>query len=135
MTLLDYVPLAMLFFLACFGVLIYVASRDILSIFVCSLPLVLIFLLVARSTFRERRDELKIFENGFTYIDRKLTVNCLWNEVDDYSQTTGAFGGAEKLTSIRKSDGTWIPIATNMQGEDQLWPHMRIVPKWDGPEK
>jgi hypothetical protein len=135
MGILDYLPLFLLFFLTCFGVVVYIASRDILSIYVCSLPPVLIFLLMVRMTFSERGDELNVFENGFTYLDRRSTVSCLWSEIEDYSQTSGAFGGAEKLTSIKKANGPWIPIANNMQGKDQLWPHLGTVIKWEAPEE
>ncbi len=135
MGFLDYIPLVMLFFLAVFGVMIYATSKDILALFVCSLPLVLIFALVLRSTFGDRRDVLTIYENGFTYSDRKSLETCLWNEIEDYDQTSGAFGGADKLTSIKKEKGPWILLATNMQGKADLWPHLRTVVKYDGPEK
>ena len=135
MGMLDYLPLAILLFLACFGALMYVASREVWTIFLCAGPLVLIFILMLRISLGERSDELNVFENGFTYVDRKSSVSCLWSEIEDFSRAGGPFGGADNLTGIKKENGPWISIASNMQGKAELWPHVKTDLKWQGTEE
>lgn len=126
----HFLPLGAVLFLAVFGILVFVASREVPSIFICALPTALLFLVIARSAFLERSDELTIFENGFAYRHRGETVDCLWDEIEDYQQTRS---GA--VTAIKCEDGPWISFANEMQGLDELKPHLKIVVKWTGPEE
>lgn len=125
-----FIPVGATLFLAVFGVTTFVVSREIATFFICALPTSLVFLLLARSSFLDRRDELNIFENGFTYKNRKSTVDCLWEEIEDYKVTRHG-----TLTEVKKEDDPWISFANEMQGLDELKPHLKIIVKWTGPEE
>ncbi|MGH9820844.1 MAG: hypothetical protein ACRD43_11800, partial [Pyrinomonadaceae bacterium] len=126
----DYIPLGAVLFIAVFGVGTFLVSKDVLALFVCSLPTVIAFVLVAWQFFFTRRDELKVFENGFSYQTRKGLVTCLWDEIADYSVVR--WGG---ISAIKKENGPWISFAGNMQGIDDLRPHVRTLIKWTGSEE
>lgn len=126
-----YLPAIAVFFLFLFGLLTFVASEDIFSLAVCALPPFILFCVLAWTLFTDRNDELTVFENGFTYKDKKETVSCLWDEIEDYRTTTR--GGL--LTGVKKEKGPWIEFAHEMQGLDDLKPHLRTVIKWTGPEE
>ncbi len=126
-----YLPAIAVFFLFLFGLLTFVASEDIFSLAVCALPPFILFCVLAWSLFSDRNDELTVFENGFTYKDKKETVSCLWDEIEDYRTTTRG----NLLTGIKKENGPWIEFAHEMQGLDELQPHLRTVIKWTGPEE
>jgi hypothetical protein len=82
------------------------------------------------SIISTRKDELKVFENGFTYHTRKELVSCLWDEIEDYSTVRRS----TDISGIKKENGPWISLASNMQGIDDLRPHLRTLVKWTGPE-
>lgn len=126
-----YLPAIAVFFLFLFGVLTFVASEDIFSLAVCALPPFILFCVLAWTLFKDRNDELTVFENGFTYKDKKETLSCLWDEIEDYRTTTRG----NLLTGIKKENGPWIEFAHEMQGLDDLRPHLRTVIKWTGPEE
>jgi hypothetical protein len=126
-----YLPAIAVFFLFLFGLLTFVASEDIFSLAVCALPPLVLFCVLARTLFTDRNDELTVFENGFTYKDKKETVSCLWDEIEDYRTTTRG----NLLTGIKKENGPWIEFAHEMQGLESLQPHLRTVLKWTGPEE
>lgn len=128
---LDYIPIAAVLFLAVFGVGTFLVSRDVLALFVCSLPPVLAFVMLAWTLISTRRDELKIFENGFTYQTRKGLISCLWDEIEDFSITRRG----STISGIKKEHGPWISFANEMQGLEDLRPYLRTVVKWTGPEE
>ena len=127
----DYVPLGAVLFVAVFGVGTFLASRDILALFVCSLPPVIGFALLVWTYISDRKDELKVFENGFSYQTRKDLVSCLWDEIEDYSVVRRS----NDISAVKKENGPWINFANNMQGIDDLLPHVRTLIKWTGPEE
>jgi len=131
----DYIPLGLTLFLAAFGTLTAFISRDILAVGVCSLPTIVVFVLVARSFYMERNDVLKVFKNGFIYVSGRAEETCLWRDVDDYQVTRGRADDASRLVAVRRSDGKWIQLAGSMQGKDHLMPHMRTRVKFDEPER
>lgn len=132
----DYVPLGAMLFIAVFGIGTFLASKDVLTLFVCALPTVMAFVLVAWQLFWGRHDELKLFENGFSYQTRKELNSCLWHEIADYSISgKGLVSRGDDLVGIKKESGLWISFAEGMQGRDELLPHLRTVIKWTGPEE
>ncbi len=117
-------PLAALLLLVVFGVIMPIANQNIWLVPLCSLPAAGLFLGVLWSTVRERKDELTVYENGFTYLSGKKFSQCLWHEIVDYSTPTRS----SELTGVKKEDGTWINISTHMQGTEELRPHVsRLV--------
>jgi len=130
-TLFDLFPLALLLLVAGFGVLMPVANNNALLIPVCSVPMAIPFVVYLWTLIRTKRDELKIFENGFTYQSRKELVSCLWDEIEDYSTVRRS----TDISGIKKEYGPWISLASNMQGTDELRPYLRTLVKWTGPEE
>ena len=72
---------AILFLLVLFGVIIYVASEDWMTIPVCVAPFLVLFVITVRHLYATRRDELKIYKNGFTYKSGQNLQACLWPEI------------------------------------------------------
>jgi hypothetical protein len=123
-------PLGALLFLAAFGVILPIANENIWLVPACSLPTVLLFLAYLWNAIRLRKDELTIYENGFTYLSGKTFSTCLWHEIVDYQNVRRG----PEIAGIKKEDGTWINISTHMQGTDELRPHLRTVIEYTGPE-
>ncbi|HQX55508.1 MAG TPA: hypothetical protein PLP07_06245 [Pyrinomonadaceae bacterium] len=130
----DFVPLALVALIAGFGILLTAVNLAVVTFFVCTVPLMIPFLIIARTMIIERRDVMQIYENGFKYFDKKSETSCLWSEIADYNIARGPFGGIEGLTGIKKNDGNWVAIAGNMQGLDKLAPHLRKTLTWNGTE-
>lgn len=63
------------------GVIAYAESGDWLTIPVCVLPFLLLFAGLVRHLFSTRRDELRIYEHGFTYRSRRRLQICLWQDI------------------------------------------------------
>ncbi len=63
----------------------------------CSLP----FFYLAWMQFANRRDELRIYQNGFTYTSRNDIQTCLWSEAASFSFTTSMnHNYTEKVSDI-----------------------------------
>jgi len=73
---------AILFLLFLGGVIAYRETRDIWALPFCALPFGLLFVGVLWHLWTTRRDELRIYEHGFTYKNRKNLYACLWSEID-----------------------------------------------------
>ena len=129
-TISEIVPLGMLLLLAGFGAIIPLANNNLWLIPGCFLPLAIPLCLYLWEIIRTRKDELKIYENGFTYLSRKGMADCFWHEIEDYSTVRRK----SDIASIKKASGPWIKIAKNMQGTVDLEPHLRTVIKYSGPE-
>ncbi len=123
-------PLGLLLLLAVFGVIMPIANENVWLAPACSLPMAIPFCLYLGNLIRTRKDELQIYENGFTYLSSKKFSTCLWHEIVDYSTVRRG----PEISGIKKNDGTWINISINMQGLDELRPHMRTVIEYTGPE-
>jgi len=128
--LFELFPLALLLLVAGFGVIMPIANNNALLIPACSIPMAIPFFVYLWSIVSTRKDELKVFENGFTYQTRKELVSCLWDEIEDYSTVRRS----DDISGIKKENGPWISLASNMQGIDDLRPHLRTLVKWTGPE-
>lgn len=66
------------------GVFYYLDSRDWLTIPCCIAPSLLVLGSFVWSTVATRRDELRIYEKGFTYRSGKQLQTCLWTEIKTY---------------------------------------------------
>jgi hypothetical protein len=126
----TFLPLGAVLFVAAFGSLAAVASKDVFSVAVCAGPPILLFLGLLWTVVHDWNDELTVYENGFSYATSKGIVNCAWEEIEDYSQARRS----ADLTGVKKSDGTWIRFAGDMQGLELIQPHIRKVIKWTAPE-
>ena len=77
-----YLPLGALLFLLAFGVITYVAADDRWTFPCCVVLPLLLFILAAWHLFSTRRDELRIYEHGFTYQSGGNLQACLWSEIE-----------------------------------------------------
>jgi len=127
----DLFPLGLLLLVAGFGVIMPIANNNVWLFPACSVPMAIPFALYLWSMVSTRNDELKIFENGFTYQTRKGLASCLWDEIEDYSTVRRG----PDISGIKKENGPWISLASNIQGMDDLRSHLRILVKYTGPEE
>lgn len=72
---------ALLFFISLGGVIAYRETGDFWALPFCALPFFVLFCGVIWHSFVVRRDELRIYENGFSYRTRKKIQTCLWSEI------------------------------------------------------
>jgi hypothetical protein len=127
----SFLPLGAVLFLFAVGSISLVAVPDIMGKVICMGIPGIVFFIVFWSVISQWNEEMTVHANGFSYKDRKGIINCTWDEIVDYSTTTR--GGT--LAGVKKDDGTWIGIASDMQGLDLIKPHLRKVIAWKGPEK
>ncbi|HQZ83402.1 MAG TPA: hypothetical protein PLR83_09285 [Pyrinomonadaceae bacterium] len=125
------VPMAALLLVAGFGILLPIANENWWLAPACSLPMAIPFVVFTWTFFRTKNDELQVFKNGFAYRTGGETVTCLWDEIVDYSTARRS----SKATGVKKEDGKWINFAFQMQGIEDLQPHLRTVVTWKGPEE
>lgn len=129
-------PMFLLSFPALMGVAAIFAIPEIAGKIVCSVPAFLPLLIYVWATFTGRRDEMNIFENGFSYRNKGVTTECLWKQIEDYDAAGTAFSKMpDSLVSIKKENGPWIPVAAEMQGKEYLQPHLQTLIKWKGVEE
>ncbi len=110
-----------LFFITALFLLVTVASYlfapDTSSIFICTLPLVLlafVFLMMLRSAFLTGNDELRIYDDGFAYRSRSKTQTCRWEEIVHFQKHDGVH-----LLSVEKASGEMISFADDPLPEKQ----------------
>lgn len=125
------IPMAALLLVAAFGVLLPIANKNWWLAPACTLPMALPFVIYVWTFLRTKNDELQVFENGFTYRTGRETVSCLWDEIVDYATARRS----STPTGIKKEDGKWINVAFQMQGLDDLRPHLRTVITLKEPEE
>ena len=127
---------AVLFFLVVFGVITYVATRDYWTIPCCIVLPVIMFCLAAWQIFSTRRDELRIYENGFTYKSGRSLQSCLWNEIETYThrernnrEITELADGLFPLGSVEKKNGELIDFDADLPGTPE------IIARFESPKK
>jgi len=129
-------PIFLLMFPAFMGVAAIFAVPDIVGKIFCSVPAIFPLFIYLWFLFSSRRDEMRIYDNGFSYWNKGQTTECLWSQIEDYDTTKTAFSKLpDSLISIKKENGPWIPIAMDMQGKEYLEPHLRTLIKWKGLEE
>ncbi|KXK02908.1 MAG: hypothetical protein UZ17_ACD001001356 [Acidobacteria bacterium OLB17] len=80
-----------------------------------SLPLVFLVLRTVPAIF----DELRVFENGFTYKSRKGIATCLWSQVKDRAGILDV-DNRIKVASVEKRNKEKIVFAFGMRGLDVI---------------
>lgn len=110
-----------------FGILLYVSSEDWLTIPVCVVPFLVLFLGLVWYLFVSRRDELRIYENGFTLYSRNKVHSCLWSEIKSYDyrepfpREIGKIKeGSFPLDWIEKKNGEKILFDSNLEETEKL---------------
>lgn len=117
----------MLFFCLIFAVLTYVASGDLWTIPVCVLPFLLLFGGLVWHLFKTRRDELRIYESGFTYQSGRNLQTCLWAEIrllesrePMVRQIIPLENGRIPLDSVKKKNGEIIAFDDDLPGTTEI---------------
>lgn len=109
------------------GVIAYSETRDICVIPVCIVPFTLIFGGLVWHYFSTRHDELRIYENGFTYKSRKKLQSCLWDDIKtyrhrerkDYESAETAENFAP-LGVVEKTNGEEINFDDDLTGTQEI---------------
>lgn len=124
----KYLAPAVLLFLVVSGVITYIASNDWLTIPCCVALPVLMLLMASWQLFTTRRDELRIYENGFTYQSGKNLQASLWSEIKDCRirerserEIKELTEGAVPLGAIEKKNGETIDFETDVPGTDEIY--------------
>jgi hypothetical protein len=110
-----------------FGVLPLVIGEGLILSLIVGVPLLVVLYGLVSTTILERKDELKIHQNGFTYKSYKGYQSCLWDEIEDYRNTRNSNG----CSAIKKGNGEWISFSDGMEGRKELDPYLRTVIKSD----
>ena len=116
-----------LLFLVGFGALVYVSSNDPWTIPLCVGPPLLMFGLVLRQMFASRHDELRIYQNGFTYKSGRNLQTCLWKEIRNYRhrernhrEITALENGVVPLGAVEKKNGEVIEFDSDLPGTTEI---------------
>src|SRR5215213_5912740 len=116
-----------LFFLLIFGVITYVANRDLWTIPCCIVVPLLLFSLVVRQFVSTRKDELRIYENGFTYHAAKNLQSCLWTEIKTYHhrernsrEITELADDVFPLGAVEKKNGERVDFDSDVPGTPDI---------------
>lgn len=112
-------------FVAVFGILISVVNSDIVAFFICTIPLALPLFIISWNIFQTKNDELKIYQNGFTYQSRKGLQICLWKEIKYIEKNR--FG---KLNGIRKKNDKVIIVDVSSKGKENLTEKLKTLGLW-----
>ena len=123
----NFVIPGMIFCCLVFGVLTYVASGDWWTIPVCVLPFLLLFCGLIWHLFKTRRDELRIYEQGFTCQSGKSLQTCLWTEIKSLKYREPSAGeiarlesGKTPLDSVKKKNGEIIGFDDDLPGTTEI---------------
>ncbi len=109
------------------GVIAYQETQDIWVIPICMLPFLLMFCGIVWHIFSTRKDELRIYENGFTYKGGKVLHSCLWKEIKSYHHrelNSAEINELENeifpLGSIEKKNGEIIGFDHDLPGTQEI---------------
>jgi len=116
-----------LLFLLVFGVITYVATRDLWTIPCCIVVPLLLFSMVVWHLFSSRKDELRIYEHGFTYQSGRNLQSCLWTEIETCTrrqptdrEVMELAAEADSLSSVVKKNGEQIAFETDVPGTTEI---------------
>ena len=80
------------------------------------IPLSAAFFFLLGSYSQERHDEMRVYENGFTYFKvRKGLQTCFWSEIEYFIKARW-----NVVDGVRKKNGETIYWSSNMPGVDDL---------------
>ena len=115
------------FFVGIFGIITYIASEDWLTLPLCVAPSFLMFGLMLRHLFSTRKDELRIYENGFTHQSGKKLQTCRWQDIKTYHrrelnnrEIVDLENGEIPLGSIVKKTGEIITFDQDLPGTTEI---------------
>jgi len=118
---------SVLFFLIPFGIITYIATKDYWTIPCCIALPVLMFCLAVWQIFSTRKDELRIYENGFTYKGGKNLQACLWQEIKNCDcrelndrEMAELEDGVFPLGSVEKNNGEVIAFDFDLPGTPEI---------------
>ncbi len=118
---------SLIFFLFLGGIIAYRETQDIWVIPICVLPFFLMFCGIIWHLVSTRKDELKIYQNGFTYKGGKNIQSCLWKEIKTYhhrelnSREIAEFENETfPLSSIEKKNGEIIEFDHDLPGTPEI---------------
>lgn len=118
---------SIIFLLFLFGVLTYVASEDAWAIPVCVILPFLLFSGLIWNLFSTGKDELRIYQNGFTYKSKNSTQTCLWKEIKTChrrERTNREISELEEgifpVGAVEKKTGEVIDFTDDLQGMAEI---------------
>lgn len=118
---------ALIFLLLLGGIIAYTETRDVWVIPFCVLLPFLLFAGLVWHLFSTRRDELRIYENGFTYKGGKNLQACLWSEIKFFYhrelnelEMTELKAGIFPLGSVEKKSGEVIAFDPGLPGTPEI---------------
>ncbi len=121
------IVISALLFLLIFGIITYIASEDIWTLPCCVVIPFLLLFMVVRQIFSTKNDELKIYQNGFTYKSSGKYQTCLWSEIESFehisSRHSNAFDieqGIHPLESVTKKGGEIIILSDGLSGTTEI---------------
>lgn len=110
-----------------FGVAAYLGSEDWLALPVCALPFLLMFVGLVWHLFATRRNELRIYEHGFTYRNAGKLQACLWKDIKfchrrerDAREMSEAEWEKFPLGAVEKKSGEMIEFDSNLAGTPEI---------------
>ncbi len=122
---------SILFLLFLGSVVVYKESQDFFAIPVCVVPTLLLFGGIVWHLFSTRKDELRIYKNGFTHKGGKNLQSCLWTEVKRYHQRELNDQEIQEvselktefvpLASIEKKNGEAIEFENDLPGTTEVY--------------
>lgn len=121
------IVISALLFLLIFGFITYIASEDIWTLPFCVVIPLLLLILVVRHTFSTKNDELKIYQNGFTYKNSGKYQTCLWFEIESFEHISFPHRSALEieqgifpLESVTKRGGEIIVFTDGVSGTTEI---------------
>lgn len=123
----NFLAPAVLLFLVVFGVITYVASRDVWTLPCCIVLPVALLGMAVWHLFSTRRDELRIYEKGFTYQSGKNLQSCLWTEIEscrhrqlNEREMIELGDEVHPLASVEKKNGEEIAFDHDLPGTPEI---------------
>lgn len=105
----------------------YLGSRDWVVLPVCGGPFLLLLIGVIRHLFATKTDELKIYENGFTYRTSGRFYTCLWSEISYCRRrelNAREIGRGDEnvipLLYVKKKNGELIEFESDVDGTTEI---------------
>lgn len=109
------------------GVFYYLDTRDWMTLPCCIAPAAIMLACFGWSFISTRRDELRIYENGFTHRSGRKLQTCLWTEIRNChrrerdNRIITEFNGDETpLDSVEKKNGEIIVFDFEMTGTPEI---------------
>jgi hypothetical protein len=116
-----------LLFLLVFGIITHLANRDVWTIPCCIVIPALLFSIVVWHLFTTRKDELRIYANGFTYQSGRKLQSCLWTEIEtctrrepNQRELIELAGKPNPLASVVKKNGESIAFEPDVPGTHEI---------------